>query len=112
MRASRIAVVALLLAAIAVAAVLLQRSRFGHETFVPGDRVRVVASDPAAPNENGTVTLPPLPVTGDERGWSGHVRRVAGAPPRFWITLDRPRPRPDAPPLRGLELPAAALVRR
>ena len=112
MRAARVALLALLLAIVAVAAALLQRTRFAREAFAPGDRVRMRASNPVAPGETGTVTLPPLPVTGDESGWSGHVRRMPGAPPRFWVTLDRPLPRNDAPPLRGLEVTAAELERR
>jgi hypothetical protein len=111
-RATRVALLALLLAIVAVAAALVQRSRFAHEAFAPGDRVRVRTTSPTAPDETGTVTLPPLPVTGDEGGWSGHVRRTPGAPPRFWVTLDRPLARTDAPPLRGLELPASELQRR
>jgi hypothetical protein len=111
-RAWRVALLALLLATIAIAAALLQRTRFAREAFAPGDRVRIRASSAVAPGEAGTVTLPPLPVTGDERGWSGHVRHIPGAPARFWVTLDRPLDRPDAPPLRGLELTAGELDRQ
>ena len=112
MRARPLVVLALLVIVAGLTAVLVQRSRFEREAFAPGDRVRVVAASARAANATGTVTLPPLPIVGDEAGWVGHVRRRPGAEPAFWVALDRPLARADAPPLRGLELPASQLVPR